>query len=85
MKFWEIKEEIRVIGIDDASFDLKIDKTVLCVGTVFRGSKSIDGVLSCYITIDSLDSTEKFASMINESRHKNQLRIIKLSQRNSSY
>ena len=77
-KFWEIKEEIRVIGIDDASFNLKTDKDVLCVGAIYRGSKSIDGVLSSYITIDSLDSTETFADMINSSRHKKQLRVIML-------
>lgn len=78
VKFWQIKKEIRIIGIDDASFDIRNDKEVVCVGTIFRGSQSIDGILCSKITIDSLDATDTFASMISSSRHKKQLRVIML-------
>ncbi|MGC8993233.1 MAG: DUF99 family protein [Candidatus Aenigmatarchaeota archaeon] len=72
-----IKEEIRILGIDDGPFEKNEDK-VIVVGVVFRGGEFIDGLLRTYVKIDGLDSTEKLAEMINSSRHKRQLKIIML-------
>lgn len=73
-----IKREIRVIGIDDAPFDKFKDKSVLAVGTIFRGGYCMDGLLSTHITVDGNDTTEKLAKMINSSKHKKQLQVIML-------
>ena len=75
----QIKKQIRVLGIDDASFDKFKDKNVLVVGVVFRGGDFLDGILSTNIKIDGKDSTNKLIKMINSSRHKGQLQYIMLN------
>jgi len=71
-----IKDEIRIIGIDDGHFDKEKDKKALIVGVIMRGGKQIDGVLSNYVEVDGDDSTEKIIEMIKRTTHINQLRII---------
>lgn len=77
IKFYKIKNEIRILGIDDAPFDLYNDKTVPLIGTIFRGGNWLDGVLKTDIRVDGTDATEKIAEMVNKTRHKD-LRIIML-------
>ena len=77
--FGVIKPEIRVLGIDDGKFIPHTKGTVLIVGVVFRGGYSIEGVMHTKIAIDGLDATEKFASMINSSPHRRQLRLVMLN------
>jgi len=71
-----IKDEIRIIGIDDGHFDKDKDKKALIVGVIMRGSRQIDGVLSNYVEVDGDDSTDKIIEMIRRTTHINQLRII---------
>jgi hypothetical protein len=71
-----MKDEIRVLGIDDGYFLKHGDKKVLVVGAVLRGNKDLDGVLSCHIDKDGTDSTKRLIHLINNSKHKNQLRYI---------
>jgi len=72
-----VKEEIRILGIDDGPFS-KNDKEVIIVGVIFRGGEFLDGVLRSYVAVDGLDATEKLSGMINSSRHKQQLKVIML-------
>ena len=76
--FRQIKKELRVVGIDDAPFESKGEGSTLLVGAVFRAGEWCDGVLSRKIKVDGMDATEKIISMINESRHSSQLRVILL-------
>jgi len=78
-KFRTIKPEIRVLGIDDGKFIPRTQGTVIVVGVIFRGGYSIDGVMHTNITIDGLDATEKFITMINTSPHHKQLRLVMLN------
>jgi uncharacterized protein len=78
-KFRIIKPEVRVLGIDDGKFIPHTIGTVIAVGVVFRGGYSIDGVMHTNIMIDGLDATIKFASMINTSPHRKQLRLVMLN------
>jgi hypothetical protein len=71
-----MKDEIRVLGIDDGYFLKHKDKKVLVVGAVLRGNKDLEGVLSCHITKDGGDSTKRLVELVNGSRHKNQLRYM---------
>jgi hypothetical protein len=71
-----MKDEIRVLGIDDGYFSKYRDKKVLVVGAVLRGSKDLEGILSCYIAKDGNDSTKKLTELVNRSKHKSQLRYI---------
>ena len=77
--FGVIKPEIRVLGIDDGKFIPHTKGSALVVGAVFRGGYSIDGVIHTKIAIDGLDATEKFASMINTSHHRKQIRLVMLN------
>ncbi len=72
-----IKNEIRVLGIDDAPFD-KRDKNVIVIATFFRGGNFIDGVLSTKVEVDGADSTAKLVEMVNNSKFYRQLQCIML-------
>jgi len=73
-----MKKELRILGIDDSSFNRK-DKNVLVVGTIFRGGNYLDGFLSFYVKNDSNDATFKLINCINKSKHKEQLKCIMLN------
>ena len=77
-KFHKIKQEIRILGIDDAPFPPHTKDKVMLIGTIFRGGTWLDGVLKTYITGDGIDSTEKIIQMVNKTRHKGQIRVIML-------
>ena len=77
--FRTIKSEIRVLGIDDGKFIPHTQSTAIVVGVVFRGAGSIDGVMHTHVAVDGFDSTEQIASMINESPHCKQLRLVMLN------
>ena len=77
--FRVIKPEIRVLGIDDGKFIPHTQRKAVVIGVVFRGGRSLDGVMHTTIAIDGLDATEKLTAMINGSPHKNQLRLVMLN------
>lgn len=77
--FRVIKPEIRVLGIDDGKFIPHTQGNTFVIGVVFRGGRSLDGVMHTTIAIDGLDATEKLTAMINGSPHKNQLRLVMLN------
>ena len=56
-----VKNEIRVLGVDDGKFTPKTRGRVLVVGVVFRGGISIEAVMHTHIAIDGLNATEKLA------------------------
>lgn len=74
-----LKDEIRVIGIDDSPFKKFKKGKVLVVGTVFRGGLFLDGVLSTKVTIDGSNATKKIIDMINKCKFKPQLQCIFLN------
>jgi endonuclease V-like protein UPF0215 family len=77
-KFWTIKKEIRILGIDDGPFTPHSNEEVLIIGAIFRAGSWLDGVLSTKIKVDGEDSTNKIIEMVNKSRHKSQLGVIML-------
>ena len=77
VKFYRIKDEIRILGIDDAPFNLYTDRTTMLIGTIFRGGKWLDGVLKTEVEVDGTDSTERISEMVKKTKHKD-LRIIML-------
>lgn len=74
-----MKPEIRAIGIDDGQFVPHSKSQVLVVGIVFRGGYWLDGVMSTQISNDGLDGTKRISTMILESPHYKQLRVIILN------
>lgn len=77
-KFRIIKQEIRILGIDDSPFPSHTTDDVMLVGTIFRAGNWLDGVLSTYIRGDGTDATEKIVSMVQNSRNLGQLGVIML-------
>lgn len=78
-KFRVIKPEIRVLGVDDGVFTPHVKGLVPVVGVVFRGGYWLDGVMHTKIKVDGFDATRKIASMILNSPHYKQLRVIMLN------
>lgn len=74
-----MKQEIRLIGIDDAPFDKNKKGKVLVVATFFRGGSLLEGVLSTKVQVDGSDSTRKIISLINKSKFKPQIKSILLN------
>ena len=72
-----MKSQIRLLGIDDAPFNLG-DKTVPVIATFFRGGEWMDGVLSTQVNVDGDDATYQLIQMINNSKFKPQLQAILL-------
>jgi len=74
-----IKPEIRVLGVDDGVFTPHVKGFVPVVGVVFRGGYWLNGVMHTKVEVDGFDATEKIASMIINSPHYKQLRVIMLN------
>ena len=74
-----VKPEIRVLGVDDGAFTPHANAWVPVVGVVFRGGYWLDGVMCTKITEDGFDATGKISSMITNSPHYKQLRVIMLN------
>jgi endonuclease V-like protein UPF0215 family len=78
-KFRVIKPEIRVLGVDDGVFVPHVEGLVPVVGVVFRGGYWLDGVMHTKVEVDGFDATNKIASMVLNSPHYDQLRVIMLN------
>ena len=76
-KFRIIKPEIRILGVDDGPFTPHRGHAPI-VGVVFRGGYWLDGVLNTRIKVDGFDATDKISSMIVDSAHYRQVRVIML-------
>jgi len=73
-----VKSEIRILGIDDGAFVPRSEAMVPVIGVVFRGGKFFDGVLKTEVAVDGNDATAEITKLINNSRHKQQLKVLML-------
>lgn len=76
VKFWRVKPEIRILGVDDGPFEPNYRGKVPLVGAVFRGGSWLDGVMITQIDKDGLDVTDRLVEMVGRSRHRGQLRVL---------
>ncbi len=72
-----MKKEIRILGIDDSPFSFE-DEFADVIGVIMRGDHYIEGVLRTKIAIDGMDATEVLTELINETKHKGQLKLVML-------
>jgi len=77
VKFYSLKKEIRILGIDDAPFDFRKDKETILIGTIFRGGDWLDGILKTEVEVDGNNATERIIKMVNNCKFKD-LRVIML-------
>jgi endonuclease V-like protein UPF0215 family len=68
-----MKQNFRVLGIDDAPFRFDQERTMI-VGVVVRAPGYIEGVLSSDVEIDGMDATDRIIAMVEGSRFKVQLK-----------
>ncbi len=72
-----MKQQIRVLGIDDSPFKFS-DERVSIIGVIMRGGEYLECVLKRNVTIDGDDATSTCIDMINNTKHKLQLKAILL-------
>jgi endonuclease V-like protein UPF0215 family len=72
-----MKQQIRVLGIDDSPFRFT-DKYGMVIGVVMRGGEYLECVLRRHIIIDGDDATFVCKDMIMKTKHKQQLRAVLL-------
>lgn len=72
-----MKQQIRLLGIDDSPFSFS-DKYGVVIGVVMRGGNYIECVLKDQISIDGDDATLVCREMIENTRHKKQLKAVLL-------
>ena len=74
----KVKQEIRIIGWDDAPFTFRRKYTNI-IGVICRAGTWIDGVLFNKIRVDGMDVSEKIIESVKSTGHFDQLRVIMLS------
>jgi endonuclease V-like protein UPF0215 family len=74
--FW-MKRQIRILGIDDAPFSFD-EKYSTVIGVIMRGGEYLECVLRSQVTIDGTEATMICKQMIQNSRHRQQLKVIML-------
>jgi endonuclease V-like protein UPF0215 family len=78
VKFRRIKQELRIVGVDDCPFVPRKPGRVDIFGIVFRGGYWVDGAMRTSVEVDGFDATGKIADMVCSSPHYMQLRVIML-------
>ncbi len=77
--FRSVKNEVRILGVDDGAFKKFKDHTTTLIGVVYRGGSYLEGVLQETITVDGDDATDRIVEMVAKTRHRGHLRVIMLS------
>ena len=72
-----MKKQIRILGIDDSPFTFT-EKYCTIIGVVMRGGEYLECVLKNQVTIDGDDATYICKEMIQNTKHRNQLRAVML-------
>ena len=70
-----MKNQVRVLGIDDSPFRFK-EKKALVVGALVRVPNYLEGVMKTEVEVDGIDSTERLAHMISRSRYRDQIKAV---------
>lgn len=72
-----MKDGIRVLGIDDASFDFDDSETFL-TGVVYRGTEFIEDIRAVPIEVDGEDATESAIDVFRSCNNPRQIKAILL-------
>lgn len=72
-----MKQQFRVLGIDDSPFTFSSGKA-LVVGALVRVPSYLEGVMKTDVVVDGMDSTVKIIEMVSKSRYRRQIKAILL-------
>lgn len=70
-----MKQQIRILGIDDSPFKFG-DGKALVVGALVRTPNYLEGVIKSEVTVDGTDSTRTMIRMVSGSRFRDQIKIL---------
>ena len=70
-----MKQQIRMLGIDDSPFRFGGGKA-LVVGAVVRAPNYLEGVMRTEVTIDGTDSTSALVKLVSGSRYRDQIKVV---------
>lgn len=70
-----MKQQVRVLGIDDAPFSFT-DRKVPIVGVVVRLPGYVEGVMISEVTIDGDDADQVLIDLISRSRYQEQIKLV---------
>jgi endonuclease V-like protein UPF0215 family len=70
-----MKEQVRVLGIDDAPFHFN-EGRVPVIGALMRGPNYLEAVLATEVTVDGDDANHAIERMVNGSRYKDQIGLV---------
>jgi len=70
-----MKQQIRILGIDDSPFKFKDEKATV-VGALVRVPGYLEGLMRTEVTVDGSDSTEKLVEMISRSKYREQIKVV---------
>lgn len=74
-----IKDQSKVIGWNEGPFDFGQEEPTPLVGVITRGGGPVDGVIKTEVAVDGLNGTSLISTAINESKHREELRLVVLS------
>ena len=72
-----MKQQIRLLGVDDSPFTFT-EKYTTVIGVVMRGGEYLECVLKSQVAVDGSDATPVCKEMIQNTRHKKQLKAMLL-------
>lgn len=72
----QFKKGVKILGIACSSFDRLKDSTVPLYGVVYRGAALFEGAMKTTLTVDGEDATKKIETMIKQSAHFEQIKMI---------
>ena len=70
-----MKQQIRLLGVDDSPFTFT-EKYATVIGVVMRGGEYLECVLRSQVAVDGSDATYVCKEMIENTRHKKQLKSV---------
>lgn len=72
-----MKQQLRVLGIDDSPFKFK-DERALLVGALVRVPNYLEGVLTTDVEVDGEDATDRIITMLSGSKYLDQVKAVML-------
>ena len=73
-----LKRGSKIIGWDDGPFRIGETRYAPLVGVITRGGDGVDGIIKTEIEVDGLSGTDLIAKAVEESKHREELRLILL-------
>lgn len=77
MRDGQMKQQLRVLGIDDSPFKFK-DERALLVGALVRVPNYLEGVLTTDVKVDGDDATDRIIRMLSGSKYLDQVKAVML-------